>query len=333
MMMDVFMALISLVIILLGCAVFTNAVEWLGKILGAHQGMVGSVFAAVGTALPETMVPIVAILFSSGAASSDIAIGAIAGAPFMLGTLGFLITGTAVLAYSAAGRRSIKITVNEKVMQKDLSFFIGVYGLAIAAAFLPALGSLRIFISMILLLAYVWYIKSIAATSCEHVEEPAPLYLSHWFKLKRIDILTPVQLVIALGIIIFGAHLFITEVEQVAGWIGISPLILSLIVTPIATELPEKMNSVLWIRQSKDTMAIGNLTGAMVFQSSIPVTIGLLFTPWQVQGAVMVSALLALGAAAVQLIWLRFKGGITPASLLMGGLLYVVFLLYLIGSF
>ncbi len=43
-----------------------------------------------------------------------------------------------------------------------------------------------------------------------------------------------------------------------------------LLVAPIATELPEKFNAVIWIRQGKDTLAMGNITGAMVFQASIP---------------------------------------------------------------
>lgn len=328
--LDAVMALISLGIILLGCALFTNGVEWLGINLGVHQGMVGSVFAAVGTALPETMVPIVAILFSAGAASSDIAIGAIAGAPFMLATLGLLISGLAVLYYSMFGRRRIQVTVNQNVMKKDLSFFIAIYSLAIIAAFLPNLSMVRIVIAAILLLAYIWYIKSIANANCAHLEEPAPLYMMRWFKLDNVRRWTPVQMLLALGIIILGAHLFIREVEAMAGWIGISPLLLSLIITPIATELPEKMNSVLWIREAKDTMAIGNMTGAMVFQSSIPVAIGLLFTPWNIQGAVLLSAVLALIAAGIQLYWINSRGQVSVASLLLGGFLYAVFLCYVL---
>ena len=56
--------------------------------------------------------------------------------------------------------------------------------------------------------------------------------------------------------------------------LGAAPLIMSLLITPIATELPEKFNSVLWIRQRKDTLALGNITGAMVFQSTFPVSVG-----------------------------------------------------------
>ena len=62
--------------------------------------------------------------------------------------------------------------------------------------------------------------------------------------------------------------------------IGLDPTILALIIAPIATELPEKFNSVLWVRNGKDTLAMGNITGAMVFQSCLPTVLGLLFTTW-----------------------------------------------------
>ena len=90
------------VVILVGAELFTNGIEWFGLKLGLAEGAVGSVLAAVGTALPETMIPIIAILFSASASSSEVGVGAILGAPFMLATLAMFVTGVAVLI---VGRR------------------------------------------------------------------------------------------------------------------------------------------------------------------------------------------------------------------------------------
>jgi Ca2+/Na+ antiporter len=62
--------------------------------------------------------------------------------------------------------------------------------------------------------------------------------------------------------------------------LGVEPLIISLVLAPFATELPEKANSFFWMRDGKDSLALGNITGAMVFQSTLPVSIGLGFTAW-----------------------------------------------------
>src|SRR5215210_1034990 len=95
--MDLVILLASFVIILAGAELFTNGIEWFGRKLGLAEGAVGSVLAAVGTALPETMIPIVAILFASGEHSEDVGLGAILGAPFMLATLAMFVTGLAVM--------------------------------------------------------------------------------------------------------------------------------------------------------------------------------------------------------------------------------------------
>jgi cation:H+ antiporter len=97
----------SLVVILIGAKFFTNGVEWLGVRLGLARGAVGSVLAAIGTALPETMIPLVAILMGHGQASQDIGVGAILGAPFMLGTVGFMLAGMMTILLIRRRRRAV----------------------------------------------------------------------------------------------------------------------------------------------------------------------------------------------------------------------------------
>ncbi|MBI3575301.1 MAG: sodium:calcium antiporter, partial [Gammaproteobacteria bacterium] len=73
--------LIALVVILIGAETFTNALEHLGERLKISEGVTGSIFAAVGTALPETMVPVVAILSTAGIQQvrEEVSVGAILG--------------------------------------------------------------------------------------------------------------------------------------------------------------------------------------------------------------------------------------------------------------
>src|SRR6476660_1707795 len=102
--MDILILLIAFVIILMGAELFTNGIEWFGRKLELAEGAVGSVLAAVGTALPETLIPIIAILFATGESSAEVAVRAILGAPFMLATLAMFVTGIAV--YWAGGHRA-----------------------------------------------------------------------------------------------------------------------------------------------------------------------------------------------------------------------------------
>src|SRR5947208_14170380 len=87
MLLSLLLFLVAVGIILGGAAVFTNAVECLGRRLGISDGAIGSILAGIATALPETRLPIIAIFGGESQAETDIGIGAILGAPLMLGTL------------------------------------------------------------------------------------------------------------------------------------------------------------------------------------------------------------------------------------------------------
>jgi cation:H+ antiporter len=331
--LDVIMLVFSLGLILLSCVIFVNAVELFGKTLNLHQGIVGSILAAVGTALPETIIPIIAIIFTKGENAHAIGIGAIAGAPFMLGTLAFFVTGTAVIVNRLLGRRTLEMTVAQSCISRDLLFFLVFYGIAVATTFVHNIPGVKWVVALGLAASYALYLKMTVQGQCEEIEHVEPLFLSRLFRAPTNVFWITVQLVVGLALIIFSAHLFINYVELLSAAMGVAPLILSLIITPIATELPEKFNSVIWIGRKKDTLALGNITGAMVFQSCFPVAFGILFTKWDLRGATMISAVCALSMAALVLIWLRLRKSLNPILLLAGGVFYAIFLLYVFGVF
>jgi cation:H+ antiporter len=135
-----------------------------------------------------------------------------------------------------------------------------------------------------------------------------------------------VQLILGLGLLVAGAKGFISGVEDAAKILGISALLLSLLIIPIATELPEKVNSILWIRKGKDTLAFGNITGAMVFQGTLLPAIGIMLTPWAPHKEVLAGVLITLIGA----VWLRIvaarEGGLRVWHIGFNGLLYVSYL-------
>lgn len=326
---DLIFLLISLAIILASCELFTNGVEWLGRRLGLGDGVVGSIFSAVGTCLPETTIPIIALLFSPGDAHGvDVGIGAIMGAPFMLSTLAFFLTGLSVLIFQKKRRTGLRMQVNTKILGRDIGFFMFLYAIGLGAALMDG-SPIRLPIAAFLVLSYVYYIFLTVRNDTESHGKLETLYFAEVLKLKPSLPAIWMQVAVALGGIVLGAELFVKGIESTAEIFGISTLALSLIIAPIATELPEKFNSILWISKRKDTLALGNITGAMVFQSCIPVAIGIAATSWQLDTKAVISALLALSSSAVTLLWLRLRGSLSPLPLLAGGLFYLVFILYL----
>lgn len=331
--MDVALLAVSLVVILVSSTIFTNAIEHLGDHLKMHQGAVGSILAAVGTALPETVIPIIAIVIFRDEHAQKVAIGAIAGAPFMLATLAFFVTGVAVVVYSLIKRRPFQMKTDVPVLTRDLTFFVTLYGLAIAVSFVHEIFFLKVAVAIILLAGYGFYIHRTITGAGSELEEFEPLYLSRIFKVQPRVLPVLVQLALSLVLMIYGAHMFVAYVEDISISMGISALVLSIIITPIATELPEKFNSVIWVGKNKDVLALGNITGAMVFQSCFPVAFGIVFTHWDLTldcGITMASAVLAFASAFLLLAWVRLRRSVNPIILLVGGLLYAAFIVYML---
>lgn len=340
--MDLVLFVLSFFIILTGCEFFTNGVEWAGKRFRLTESAVGSLLAAIGTAMPETILPLVAILLLGGTSGQDIGIGSILGSPFTLSTLALFLCGVAAMTL-AADRKTGILHVESKTVWQTLFFFILAYGLAAAAAFLPPeYGALKPAIALVLGAIYVFYVyhtlKARGVSSEE--EEPKPLYF--WAIIKRILglkgstkrpslLLIAVQVLLALLAIVAGANVFVNQVSGLAGALGISPLILSLLISPMATELPEMFNSIIWVKQGKDVFAIGNILGAMVYQSCILAIIGIALTPWHLslsdrtQFLMAASIGLALTSSALLLILTR-GDKVHLSSLLASGLFYVIFI-------
>ena len=324
--MSIVLLIIALVIILISAELFTNGVEWFGRRYELGEGAVGSVLAAVGTALPETLIPIIAILFTGTAASDDIGVGAILGAPFMLATIAMVVTAVAVLVFAWRKRRTRDVAVNEGIMRRDLSHFLIAYGLAMVAAVVDV-RAFHYALAAGLMIFYGYYVWETLKAEGDLGEDTKPLYFHRHPEMPHTHRIY-LQIGAALVGIIVGAEIFVREVEVLSETLGVAPLVMSLLITPIATELPEKFNSVLWIRQRKDTLALGNITGAMVFQSTFPVSIGLVFTTWHLTNDALIAGVLALVSGAVFYLTLRIRHTLTWWSLLGAGSLYFVFLIY-----
>src|SRR3954447_10673734 len=339
--MDLLILVAAFVIILIGAELFTNGIEWFGRKLELAEGAVGSVLAAVGTALPETMIPIIAILSGSGSSESHgIGVGAILGAPFMLATLAMFVTGAAVLVVARGRATRDRMLVDTRVLAHDMRFFAIAYAVAIAAAFLPVdLVWAKWLIAAGLLGIYAWYVKGHFEDDPEvDAEDLAPLRFRRLdarghrsdAKVPRLRIVN-IQVAAALGFIVVGAFFFVDAVGHLATTLGVDPAILALVIAPIATELPEKFNSVIWVRQGKDTLAMGNITGAMVFQSTIPTVVALLFAAdaWHVTAdsrVAFLSAGIAFVSAAVIFVPMARSGRLLGKRLLVGGGFYVIYL-------
>ncbi len=308
--------------IYLACGSFVNGVEWLGRKLGVGETGTGTILAAFGTALPESAVTFVAVVLGRNAAQKDIGVGAALGGPMVLATISYAVVGITMLwNRRRLGRATQHIECDLKRLRRDqgwfLSIFIGKVALGLLVfRYKPWLG-------VLFLSAYAVYLLHElrgAQVLGEEVLEPLKLHPRGdpglWWPL--------LQTSLALIVIALASKVFVGQLESIGIWAGMSPQIVALLLSPIATELPETMNAIIWVAQGKERLALANISGAMMIQATIPTGLGLIFTSWMFSRELIVSGLVTMAAVAV-LLGLFSKDAVSARSLVPLAALYAVF--------
>lgn len=310
--------LVGLLLMLGSAALFTNSMEWAGWRLGLGHAATGGLLAAVGTALPESIVPVVAIL-GGGRAASATAVGAILGAPFMLATLGLGGTGLFCLL---AGRRWL--SVPGAAARPPLYAFLVSYLLLLAGAFVPR--PVRYGDAAVLVGLYAYFAwRSVLASGPEGGDPPRLLLRrGPWGGSPGAGV---VQGLLAVAGLALASELFVLGLEGLAPALHVTALVLALLLVPVATELPELSAGAIWVRRGRDALALGNVSGAMVFQATVPALVGLCFTSWDPQGVGFLAAAVTISGALFALAASSRRGVDAAVLAPVGLVLYLAYLL------
>jgi cation:H+ antiporter len=347
--------------IYLACEWFVNAVEWLGRRLNVGQMAVGSILAAFGTALPESVVTLVAVTTGTTPEQKDIGVGAAMGGPLALATVAYAATGIALLikrrkdhhaqtaiphhARASAGGNAGPVEESARArvahvladpaqiarLAKDQRWFLAVFVVKVtlglvAFAFKPTLG-------LLFFAAYAVYFwremrggdDGGAQPEQEDLEplklQPKTASPATWAVVT--------QTAATLAVIFLSSRVFVSQLDAIGPMLGLSAAVTALLLSPIATELPETMNAIIWVRQGKTKLALANISGAMMIQATVPSGLGLMFTSWKFDTALIWSGAMTMVAIIYLLATMR-AGKLSPARLTWVGALYGVFAIGLI---
>jgi len=313
----------SAVVIYLACEVFVNGVEWVGRKLAVGQQATGTILAAFGTALPESVVTFVAVAFGVTAAQKALGVGAALGGPLALSTIAYGVVGLSLLLARAPLARTAKVKSDFARLSRDQGWFLGIFvvkiGLGLVAfAYKPWLGLLF----LAAYAAYFWTeMRGSSDDDIEEALEPLKCALGHaepptWMALA--------QTALALVVIFIASRVFVSQLDALGHGLHVQPQLMALLLSPVATELPETMNAIIWVRQGKHKLALANISGAMMIQATVPTAFGLFFTPWRLDRPLVVAAAVTLAAVATMFVAFR-RGMISRTFLAAMALFYLVF--------
>jgi cation:H+ antiporter len=319
--------LLSAGAIYLACEYFVNGIEWLGKKLNFGATATGTILAAFGTALPESAVTFVAVMMGRTPEVRDIGVGAALGGPLVLATIAYAVVGVALWSNRhRLARTDMCVQVDHGRLARDQLWFLSIFvvkcGLGLLAfAFKPWLGVL--FLAAYAL--YVWReLKS--EDTASHDEELEPLKFQPRAAVPSLT-MVGIQTCAALLVIAYASHVFVSQIETIGQALHMAPHLIALVLSPVATELPETMNALIWVRQGKERLALANISGAMMIQATVPSALALFATPWMFDAPLIVAGLVTM--VAIVFLWRLFRRGRVDARMLIpvGGL-YALFAAY-----
>ena len=318
----------SAALIYVACEFFVNGVEWVGRKLAVGQKATGTILAAFGTALPESVVTFVAVTFPHTTSDKDIGVGAAMGGPLVLGTISYAVVGVTLWICKRKLPDGEQGRALYAGLSRDQAWFIliSIVKLVVgvmAFAFKPWLGLLF----LAAYAAYAW--KEMGGEQEIDDDELEPLKLT-----PKAQVPTAwaaiFQTLASLAVIFVACRFFVTQLDALGPYLGLKPQLLSLLISPIATELPEILNAIIWIRQGKVRLALANISGAMMIQATVPTAFGLFSTPWMLDPALVVAGAITL--LSVSVLFLAFwRGWITRGYLMLMTLFYVAFTVLTVG--
>jgi cation:H+ antiporter len=314
----------SAVLIYFSCEYFVNGVEWLGKRLDISQTATGTILAAFGTALPESVVTFVAVVFGHSPAEREIGVGAALGGPLALSTLAYGVVGLTLLGSTRLKvRRKEALDVDSGRLSRDQGWFLSIFIVKLALGLVVFPG--KPWLALLFVGAYAFYVVKELRRDERTVDEGElePL------KFRPSDpqpslFWSALQTGIALVVIFIASRVFVAQLDVIGPWLGLRPQLVALLLSPIATEMPETMNAIIWVRQGKENMALANISGAMMIQATIPTAFGLFFTPWLFERPLIFAG--GITAITVLALFFMFRGGrVTGKRLSWASAFYLLF--------
>jgi cation:H+ antiporter len=259
------------------------------------------------------------------------------GGPLVLATIAYGVIGVMLWrrqrAKPAAARRSADVAtaadgdghggMDIARLARDQRWFLAIFAVKVSLG-LAAFVYKR-WLGLAFFAVYLIYIVGELRTTRKGTDQArlSPLRLqrnretpAHWA--------VALQTVAALAVVFAASQVFVHQLEWAGPQLGLAPAVVALLLSPIATELPEILNAVIWVRQGKDQLALANISGAMMIQATIPSGLGLLFTPWRFDAALLLAGVLT-AAAIVYLLVLAHARKLSARSMSAAAGFYMVF--------
>jgi len=261
--------LFGLIVLVISSDRFVDGAAATARYFGMPSLLIGMVIVGFGTSAPELVVSVLAAMQGS----SGIAIGNAYGSN--IANIALILGLTALLN---------PVQVSSKILRKELPILTFVTLLSVGLLLDLEFSSFDAAVLLLLLaLLMVWTIfnglkKEPDALAVE-VDQAVPKPLT----LKKALLF----LVFGLLFLILSSRILVWGAVEIAQLFGVSDLVIGLTIVAVGTSLPELASSILAAKKGEHDIAMGNVIGSNLFNSTAVVGVAGAIKPFTIDGLVL----------------------------------------------
>ncbi len=261
--------LFGLIVLVISSDRFVDGAAATARYFGMPSLLIGMVIVGFGTSAPELVVSVLAAMQGS----SGIAIGNAYGSN--IANIALILGLTALLN---------PVQVSSKILRKELPILTFVTLLSVGLLLDLEFSSFDAAVLLLLLaLLMVWTIfnglkKEPDALAVE-VDQAVPKPLT----LKKALLF----LVFGLLFLILSSRILVWGAVEIAQLFGVSDLVIGLTIVAVGTSLPELASSILAAKKGEHDIAMGNVIGSNLFNSTAVVGVAGAIKPFVIDGLVL----------------------------------------------
>lgn len=314
---SILLLIVGLIVLLWSADKFVDGSVIISRYFGMPPLLIGMIVIGFGTSAPEMLVSALASFQNN----PGIALGNAYGSNIT--NIALILGVTAIIK---------PIAVHSSVLKKELPILTFV---SLLAAFLIFDNLITRFEAIILLIVFVgllsWTIYQGISNNDDTLTKSLEEGLQNNTSIKKGIIWSLVGLII----LIISSRIIVWSSVKIAGFLGISDLIIGLTIVAVGTSLPELASSISAAKKGEHDLALGNILGSNLFNTLVVVGIAGVINPLKATPEVFSRDIIVMIVMTVSLFimgyGLKGKGRINRIEgsiLLISYAVYVLFVIY-----
>lgn len=323
--MDILWLILGLVLILAGANFLTDGAASVARRLGISDLVVGLTVVAFGTSTPELVISIMAAI--SG--NAPLAVGNVVGSNIfnILAIIGLTSLVRPIVIERSVMTRQMPLML----LSSLLLLMLGNSGWIDGTGVNEISRVSGIFLDLLFILFMIY---TVVVARHESELNPETRQEENKKKEERNVLLSTVYILGGLAALVWGGDRFVDGASGIARSLGMSDAMIGLTIVAAGTSLPELAASVAAAVKGHPGLAVGNVIGSNIFNTTLVLGGGATILPLPFNGVTNVDLFTLVGASLLFIIfgwWIkertitRLEGGIMFAC-------YILYTLYLIST-